>query len=318
MKKIFMIIGLLLCFSSYSQFYRHTLEGALGVNNHVYGLGVTDIAPQANLTYKYNVSEKFAVGVRASYDLLKDKGLGLNTDALNISPAVYYKVLNTDKFDIVGHLGAGYSILDGQGTPNVIVGGAAYYKLRKNLDVMLNYNIVNYFFQEDHVGGLCETTSTGLTSFTNELSIGLAYHFGKYIKEPIQIVEDKDCCQTIVNEITNTQVVEQTFLPVEIVTFREGKSDIDKDSHGAIYRVYKFMQDNPEYNVVVTGSSCFGHGSDERNQELSEQRASNVANKLTSMGIASQRISHMGIGKDTEFKHEDQEYQKKATFLFYK
>lgn len=73
-----------------------------------------------------------------------------------------------------------------------------------------------------------------------------------------------------------------------IVTHR--KSEVRDSEMPKLEEVVSLLEDNPQAKVTVTGHADAETGSDERNMELSEQRAENVAAVLVKAGISPDRI----------------------------
>lgn len=81
------------------------------------------------------------------------------------------------------------------------------------------------------------------------------------------------------------------FNPVtENVFFLIGKSEVRDSEMPKLEEVVSLLENNPQTKVTVTGHADAETGSDERNMELSEQRAENVAAVLVKAGISPDRI----------------------------
>lgn len=77
-----------------------------------------------------------------------------------------------------------------------------------------------------------------------------------------------------------------------VVMFRIGSSNIDKNQEVSIYNTAQYLKDNPNAKVTVTGYADKKTGSASINDRLSEKRAKNVANALINKyNISSNRVS---------------------------
>ena len=98
------------------------------------------------------------------------------------------------------------------------------------------------------------------------------------------------------------------MLSVELnVLFDTGKADINPRFYTELKGLAKFLQDNPTSNVVIEGHTD-SQGSAELNQELSQQRATAIANVLVdSFRIASDRVKGIGYGATRPVASNDTE-----------
>ncbi len=80
------------------------------------------------------------------------------------------------------------------------------------------------------------------------------------------------------------------------IRFDVNKATIKPESNGAINKIYKLMQKQPELNFSVEGHTD-SDGDDALNQKLSEERAKAVMDRLISMGISANRLKHAGWGE---------------------
>lgn len=82
------------------------------------------------------------------------------------------------------------------------------------------------------------------------------------------------------------------------ITFDVGKSTIKPESMGEINRIVALMNENPDLKFSVEGHTD-NTGNAANNQTLSEARSKAIVDKLTEMGIASNRLTASGKGQNT-------------------
>jgi outer membrane protein OmpA-like peptidoglycan-associated protein len=79
------------------------------------------------------------------------------------------------------------------------------------------------------------------------------------------------------------------------ITFKQGTADLDEASFATLDQEVAVLTKNPTVRVEVSGHTS-SEGSDERNQELSEQRAEKVREYLVQRGVAPARVVARGAG----------------------
>lgn len=83
----------------------------------------------------------------------------------------------------------------------------------------------------------------------------------------------------------------ETILLDAVVIFGLGKSDITPNQETTIYNVARFMKENPDLKIGITGYADAQTGNTEINQLLSEKRVATIARELIhKYGIAAERI----------------------------
>lgn len=98
---------------------------------------------------------------------------------------------------------------------------------------------------------------------------------------------------TVVEEV----VGETEVLMNAVVVFRLGSAKLEQNQDINIYNAAKYLQENPNVKITVTGYADKATGTPAINQRLSEQRAQAVADILINKyGIASDRINVQASG----------------------
>lgn len=80
------------------------------------------------------------------------------------------------------------------------------------------------------------------------------------------------------------------------IKFDSGKATLKPESMGVINEIAKMMQQYPEIKLSVEGHTD-SDGDEAMNQQLSEQRANTVMNKLIELGIGVDRLTSKGFGE---------------------
>ncbi|MDU1889074.1 MAG: OmpA family protein [Dysgonomonas sp.] len=134
-------------------------------------------------------------------------------------------------------------------------------------------------------------------------------------QENDQLRKPKECpkCpepQTIVKE-----VVKGGSFVSNVVFFRLGSANIDKNQEISIFNTAKYLQDNPNAKVKVVGYADKKTGTASINDKLSEKRAKNVANALINKyNISSNRVSVEWKG-DREQPYAENAWNRVAIFV---
>jgi outer membrane protein OmpA-like peptidoglycan-associated protein len=89
----------------------------------------------------------------------------------------------------------------------------------------------------------------------------------------------KEVIKQVVKECPKCPDAKGNFVS-NIVFFRLGSANIDKNQEVSIYNTAKYLQDNPNAKVKITGYADKKTGTPSINDKLSEKRAKNVANAL--------------------------------------
>jgi outer membrane protein OmpA-like peptidoglycan-associated protein len=104
------------------------------------------------------------------------------------------------------------------------------------------------------------------------------------------------------------EIKEQTeVLMNAVVVFRIGSAKLEQNQDINIYNAARYLKDNPQVNVIVTGYADKSTGTPAINQRLSEQRAEAVAKVLTDKyGISASRITTKASGDKEQLFPTDQ------------
>lgn len=101
-----------------------------------------------------------------------------------------------------------------------------------------------------------------------------------------------DNCPEQETKIIEKIVKEGGSFVSNVVFFRLGSANIDKNQEVSIYNTAKYLQDNPNAKVKVIGYADKKTGTASINDKLSEKRAKNVANALINKyNISSNRVA---------------------------
>lgn len=90
------------------------------------------------------------------------------------------------------------------------------------------------------------------------------------------------------------------------IFFDLDKFDLKPKSLPELQKVIRFLRENPQIRVEVSGHTD-NSGSSEYNKQLSQKRALSVYNYLTQMGIAENRVIPIGYGPDKPVASNDSE-----------
>ena len=80
------------------------------------------------------------------------------------------------------------------------------------------------------------------------------------------------------------------------IQFETGKAVIKKASFPILDQIVAVMELNPEYNLSISGHTD-SSGDDERNMQLSVERANAVAFYIINKGIDAKRLTSVGFGE---------------------
>jgi outer membrane protein OmpA-like peptidoglycan-associated protein len=87
------------------------------------------------------------------------------------------------------------------------------------------------------------------------------------------------------------------FADIYGIYFDFGSAEVKEESKPVIDEIVSYLNENPDVKIVVEGHTD-NVGKESSNQKLSENRATNVMNKLIEKGIKKERLSFKGFGSN--------------------
>lgn len=103
--------------------------------------------------------------------------------------------------------------------------------------------------------------------------------------------------QRLMGELQAAQTSRGIVLTLGDVLFDTGKAQLKTGAQRPIEQIAAFLNENPERRIQVEGFTD-SQGSDEYNQQLSQQRADAVAQAIIQRGIDAQRVRALGYGEE--------------------
>lgn len=254
--------------------------------------------------------------------------LQTNLDALFNLVNLFSTYQGDTFFNLYGIMGIGYvhnfgSSNEGVGTQNSIiprVGLQADFRL--NSDISLNVEATGNLMP-DKFNGIVYGRKNDATA---NLLIGITYRFNKNGFELVDVVDPNQLNElnSTINQqrselaakdrliqqyktdidrlATRPTVIEEVVGETEVlmnavVVFRIGSAKLEQNQDINIYNAAKYLQQNPDLKITLTGYADKATGTPAINQRLSEQRASAVANILiNTYGIDQNRITVEAAG----------------------
>jgi outer membrane protein OmpA-like peptidoglycan-associated protein len=98
-------------------------------------------------------------------------------------------------------------------------------------------------------------------------------------------------------ELEASQTSRGIVLTLDDVLFDTGKADLKPGSQRALDQIAAFLSENPERKVQIEGFTD-SQGSDDFNQQLSQNRADAVATAIIRRGVAADRVRALGYGEE--------------------
>ncbi len=138
----------------------------------------------------------------------------------------------------------------------------------------------------------------------------------KLRQENARLSQPKDCPKCPEAKVVEKIVKEtQGSFVSNVVFFRLGSANIDKNQEISIYNTAKYLQDNTSAKVKVVGYADKKTGTPSINEKLSEKRAKNVANALIKKyNIDSNRVTVEWKG-DKEQPYAENAWNRVAIFV---
>ncbi|MCB9096648.1 MAG: OmpA family protein [Arcobacter sp.] len=89
------------------------------------------------------------------------------------------------------------------------------------------------------------------------------------------------------------------------VLFENNSAVVKEDTKEKVLAFAKYLNDNKEFNTVITGHASKDRTSASYNQKLSEKRANAIKDLLVANGVESSRIQAIGKGFDEPIASND-------------
>ncbi len=93
------------------------------------------------------------------------------------------------------------------------------------------------------------------------------------------------------------------------ILFEFDSSTLQPEAKENIYKLANILKKYPDSNILIAGHTD-SDGSDQYNQALSERRAKAVSDYTLMQGVASSRLSTVGIGENEPIASNDTDYGK--------
>jgi outer membrane protein OmpA-like peptidoglycan-associated protein len=159
--------------------------------------------------------------------------------------------------------------------------------------------------------GRCGITSNGYYCIVLPSGKIYSYYIDSKDFYPISRVVDFTSLKQNLNHKDNITIVsyeemknQQLSIRINNIFFDFNKSELQPESYPELDRLYKFLNDNSDINVEISGHTD-NIGADEYNITLSNARANSVKEYLVSKGINSSRIISKGYGKSNPVATND-------------
>jgi outer membrane protein OmpA-like peptidoglycan-associated protein len=118
--------------------------------------------------------------------------------------------------------------------------------------------------------------------------------------------EEKDQDQPMTIDIGLQPMVKNAMTVLNNIFFDFNQSEIKPRSLAELDEVVKFLKENPNIKVEISGHTD-NVGNENYNQQLSLKRAQSVVNYFSSKGIATARLTQIGYGSKKPIKPNDSE-----------
>jgi outer membrane protein OmpA-like peptidoglycan-associated protein len=118
--------------------------------------------------------------------------------------------------------------------------------------------------------------------------------------------EEKDLDQPLTIDIALQPIVKNAVTVLNNIFFDFNQSEIKPRSFSELDEVVKFLKENPNIKVEISGHTD-NVGDESYNQQLSLKRAQSVVNYFLSRGIAVGRLTQVGLGSKKPIRVNDSE-----------
>ena len=167
------------------------------------------------------------------------------------------------------------------------------------------------------IGGVFMANAMGIDNNLGKVAVGAITGFtARKIYEDV----NKDVASDPDTEVTPVSINGQEYIKVEVkdINFRSGSAQLDPSQLTRIQPVLNALTNYPNTRVHIEGHTD-SDGSSSYNQQLSENRAKNVAFFLMDNGITRDRIQTYGYGEDRPIAEnttaEGKRLNRRVTFL---
>jgi outer membrane protein OmpA-like peptidoglycan-associated protein len=185
---------------------------------------------------------------------------------------------------------------------------------------------ITYYSLADNVEAGTARSSNGTGDYSIVLPYGKTYGFRAQAKGYYAVSENLD----LTGLKSYQELKRNLFLvPIEIgqvvrlnnIFFESGKATLKPESFEELDRVVKLLTDNPTMEIDLAGHTD-NVGTEEANQQLSDDRSKAVYDYLTSKGILASRLSTRGYGEikpvDTNDTEEGRSKNRRVEFTIRK
>ncbi len=329
MKKILIVLALVLFTVTSNAQRRWSLEGGFGIHTIADDeLDLQDEKYNFNGTLRYNVNEKFGIGLYGAYDELDLKNYITKAESqadywrLNLEGVIdIFEILDltNKRFTILVHGGPGLTYIKSNNgyentLPNLSGGFTGLIKVCKRAAIKLDWSTTAHISQGRAFDGLDNINNRGVQSFINNASVGVAFYFGKnnknnskehydwHVTEPTKdtlylkptVIERYiDRTKTII--LTDNYIQENVYFKYNESEFNDGTQ-----AFNAIAKIADALVDDKIIYVVGYASPENSTGISDYNMELAGKRADTVVRYLISLGVDRDRIEvNVEGGTDT-------------------
>lgn len=167
------------------------------------------------------------------------------------------------------------------------------------------------------IGGMIAANAAGVDDNLGKVAIGA---ISGITARAIYDEVNKDTAADPDTDVEAVEINGQEFIQVNVknVNFRSGSADLDPYELTRLSPVVKTLSKHPNTHVFVEGHTD-SDGTKTFNQQLSENRAKNVAFHLMDNGITRDRISTYGYGEERPIASNDtaegKRENRRVTFL---
>ncbi|MES2733849.1 MAG: OmpA family protein [Bacteroidota bacterium] len=145
------------------------------------------------------------------------------------------------------------------------------------------------YFYEDDKGKLQPLKVDGQTIYALPTPSQL-----KTYAQDVAASGDKPASEQDKVDITAKTVIKPNL--TYVFHFDSDKTNLSKNAIPELEKLHTYLQKNPKYGIMISGFAD-ADGTRERNQQISEQRAQQVAHYMTQKGIKAQRMVVKGFGQ---------------------